>query len=56
MKKVATLTKDAKPALLHPDLKEMVVKQVKNTKRVNWVANKGSYLKWKMNEFLPLVE
>jgi hypothetical protein len=41
---------------LHPDLKDMLVKQVKNTKRINWIANKGKYLQWKMKEFLSFVE
>jgi hypothetical protein len=41
---------------LNPDLKDMLVKPIKNTKRVNWVANKSSYVKWKMADFLKDVE
>jgi hypothetical protein len=58
LKRVVVLKKNAKVSLqgLHPDLKDMLVKPVKNTKRVNWVANKGGFTKWKLNEFLPFVE
>ena len=51
LKKIVVLKSDTKVNLqtLHPDLKDMLVKQVKNTKRINWVANKGTYTKWKLN-------
>lgn len=51
LKKIVVLKSDCKVNLqtLNPDLKDMLVKQVKNTKRTNWVANKGTYTKWKLN-------
>ena len=51
LKKIVVMKKDCKVNIhaLHPDLKDMLVKPVKNTKRINWVANKGTYTKWKLN-------
>jgi len=37
---------------LHPDLKDQLIKvykTTKNTVRINWITNKGNYMKWKMN-------